>query len=469
MYADLQFIKETNDNNGFAKITATGLSMAFLNLYILTYNCAREPIDNQAVASQLFDGLCGSSPPDLVVVSLQEIAPISASFIGGSFLVPRFARFQDAVNDAAEKISGGPYTTIAARHVGMTALMVFARDPDTILGIETAGVSFGLWDMGNKGAVGIRILYGDVDSAGSKATELTFVSAHLAAMESELARRNEDWKCLVRGLVFSSTSQERTGNATTLSASADTDEQPLLSISPRAASIYRPTSHLFVAGDLNYRTSIFNPSPEDLETNFPQPGQNLNSPKHYLNLLNNDQLNQERLAGRTCHGLIEEPVTFPPTYKYTNDGPFLVPDRDISEWKWAKHRWPSWCDRILYLDVPPWLKRQEPDAKITVQKYTALPLFPTSDHRAVTLSLTVPLVSIPSPSDEDAESLDPRITPPYDIDPDWKPKRERARALELIVGYVSYFTTTRDGGAIALATIGGFVGGFFLLKALFDL
>lgn len=444
--------------------------MASLSLYIITFNCGRELIDKAAVASQLFNGLDDSKLPDLLVVSLQEIAPIAQSFIGGSFMVPYFARFEDAVNTAAKQISGNStdqYTSIVARHVGMTAIIVFSKDPATVEGIETAGVGLGASEIGSKGAVGVRLRYRGVNSTGEASTELTFVAAHLAAMEEELERRNEDWKNIVRGLVFSPTSRERQVNATSLSAAGVEDERPLLSISPHAAGIYKPTSHLFVAGDLNYRTSILKPSPLDHRDSFPQPYHDEDSPQHHFNLFENDQLTQEREAGRTCHGLIEADVTFPPTYKYNSDEPFLVPDDEISHWSWAKHRWPSWCDRILYLDVPPWLKRQAPQAEIIPHKYLALPLFPTSDHRAVVLRFTVPLIPIPKP-DEDEESDDPRITPPFTINPDWKTDREKARRLELISGFTMYLTGTWEGWGVLLATAAGIVGGFFTLKSFLE-
>jgi hypothetical protein len=165
--------------------------------------------------------------------------------------------------------------------------------------------------------------------------------------------------------------------------------------------------------------------------------------------------------------MIEAPITFPPTYKYTSNEPFLVPDEAISQWNWASHRWPSWCDRILYLDIPVWLKRRAPDAQIVVHKYVALPLFPTSDHRAVALALTVPLIPIPSP-DEDEDSDDPRIKPPFDINPDWKSRRQRARALELIVGFGLYLTCTWEGGAVVLGTALGIAGGYWMVRAVLD-
>jgi hypothetical protein len=444
---------------------ASTLQMATLSLYILTFNCGRSFIDIDAVASQLFTHLQSPTLPDLLVLSLQELAPVSYSLIGGSFLVPYFERFYHAVQKAARKASNaeddGPvYNPIAVRNLGMTGLMVFAKDASAIQDIETGGVGVGLWGMGSKGAVGVRFKY----QANGSSAELTFVAAHLAAMEDALKQRNEDWKSIAQGLIFSSTAPERKQNPTFLSS----EDLPLLSISPRDGSIYKPTSHLFLAGDLNYRTSILHPSPVDHIQAFPQPHHDPSSPNHYSTLFKSDQLNQERLAGRTCHGLTEASVTFPPTYKYEPKEPFLTPDEEISKWHWAKHRWPSWCDRILYLDVPAWLKRSHPEAEITTHKYSALPLFPTSDHRAVGLELTVSLIPIPSP-EEDEEGNDPRVHPPFEIDINWKSRRDRARRLEIVVGFMAYFTTTWEGSAVVLAMTAGAVGAFFAIRAMIEM
>ncbi|KAH7311968.1 Endonuclease/exonuclease/phosphatase [Rhexocercosporidium sp. MPI-PUGE-AT-0058] len=446
---------------------ATNITTAAISLYILTFNCGKALIDVDAVASQLFSGLSTPKLPDLLVLSLQEIAPIPQCLIGGSFLVPYFSRFHEAVEKASRKAAGTPggddgliYHPVSARNLGMTGIMVFAKDPSAVSDVETGGVGVGLAEMGNKGAIGVRFTYHD----NGTSTELAFVAAHLAPMEWDLEGRNEDWKNIVRGLVFSSKSAERKNIETSTSA----EERPLLSISPRDASIFKPTSHLFFAGDLNYRTSIMAPSPTDHKDSFPQPHHDKSSPQHFSKLFENDQLNQERLAGRTCHGLVEAPVTFPPTYKYDSKEPYLTPDEDLSKWHWAKHRWPSWCDRILYLDIPSWVKRAHPEAQIVTHKYSALPLWPTSDHRAVALDLSIPLFPIPPPK-EDEEGEDPRIHPPFEVNIDWKTKRERARVLELVAGFAMYFTTTVEGGGVSVAMVLGAVGAFFAIRAMLEM
>ncbi|EHL00181.1 putative Type II inositol-1,4,5-trisphosphate 5-phosphatase 14 [Glarea lozoyensis 74030] len=306
-----------------------------ISAYILTYNCGLSAIDTDAFASQLFAGLASSKLPDLLVLCLQEIAPIPFALIGGTFLAPYFNKFHEAVHKAARKLANEDddepiYTPISARNLGMVGIMIFARNPKAIRDIETGGVGVGLAEMGNKGAMGVRFTYQD----GGRSTQLTFVAAHLAPMEDQVERRNEDFKNIARGLVFTSSTAESKKNDTSLS-----DEgRPLLSISSRDASIYKPTSHLFFAGDLNYRTSTLSPASTDHKDQFPQPRLDSSAPNHYSKLFESDQLNQERLAGRTCQGLTEASVTFPPTYKYQLKEPFLKSDEELSEWKWARHR-----------------------------------------------------------------------------------------------------------------------------------
>ena len=424
-----------------------------LSVYILTFNAARTFIDVDAFASQLLNGLPSSTLPDLFVLSLQELAPLSLSFLGGASLIPYFKRYSQAVHKAAGR---NVYSTVAVRNLGMTGMMVFARDKESVKDLETAGVGVGVREMGDKGAVGVRLRY----VKDGESTEVTFVAAHLRAMEDAVEGRNADWEAIVRRLVFSS---EAAGGQSV----GDGELQPLLSLSARDASLYKSTSHLFVAGDLNYRTSSLKPAPEDYHKTFPQPQDDEGDARHWRELFKSDQLNQEKCAGRTLHGLKEAEIDFPPTYKYDvskgKGQEFLTPDEDVTKWHWAAHRWPSWCDRILYLENPSWARGK---GKITPLKYVALPSLPSSDHRPVALSLTIPVGTIPSPSDEDSESQDPRITPPYRVDIDWKKRNDFARNVESLAGYVLYLTTTWEGGVVALACVAGVFGAAFALKSM---
>ncbi|MCJ1276664.1 hypothetical protein MMC21_004471 [Puttea exsequens] len=463
--------------------------MTALSPYVITFNCGRQPIDPPSLATHLFSALPSpQSAPDIIVLCLQELAPIAYSFLGGSYLVPYLSPIRHAVTLAAKSLDNADYVNVISRNVGMTAIMAFMLRDQTaqIIWLETAEVGVGLWEMGNKGAIGIRMGY----SVGEETLDMTFVSAHLAPMEDALQRRNEDYKNIVRGLVFTSVSPTavRKTTAQRIPQENSNDSDPLLPTSlndesiPPMSGLYTPTSHLFLAGDLNYRTSSIKP-PETAYLTWPQPTQDANALEHYSHLLAYDQLTPERKAGRTCHGLQEAAIDFPPTYKYSDKARALASlgtkggDNGTNEpdvWLWAKHRYPSWCDRVLYLDLPSWFPpvsaASDHPANIQIHGYQALPLLPSSDHRPVACAFSIPAVPLPEPSEEqeaEAES-DVRIVPPFGINPMWRERRQSARMKEVVVGLASYLALTWEGRGILLAILCGAMGGWALVKSLIE-
>lgn len=419
-----------------------------ISLFILTFNCAKALLNINSFSSHVLLPLKPLEPPDLIVLSLQEVAPTPYAFIGGSLLTPYINRFHEAIanypvyqdlgNDTSK------YVPVITKNTGTTCLIVYAKDLSAVKDVQTAGVGTGYWNMGNKGAAGARLKYNN--------TELTFAALHLSAMERNLNKRNKNWETIVKGLIFSPSISNKIG-----------ENIPLLSSVPKNASMYKATSHLFIAGDLNYRTSQLPPTPKDYLTAFPQPNMSLSDEHHFLNLLKSDQLNQARRAGQTCHGLSEANITFPPTYKYK----IIKDDNSDSNnkteiWNWAPHRWPSWCDRILYMDLPRWLTSKYPEAQIRILRYESLPLLPNSDHQPVALALEIPMVQIPEP-DYDEELDDPRIIPPFDIDISSKNRRAKAERLEMLSGIVLFLTTTVEGVCLLVAIVSA-VGLGLLIK-----
>jgi hypothetical protein len=548
--------------------------MSHLGVLTVTFNCGRERVKPSIFARHLLSAVDKSEPPDLIILCLQEIAPVSYSFLGGSYLLPYYHSLRHAVHLAAASLEGARYINVVVRNVGMTAIMAFALEEQVgrIKRVRTAGVGVGMREMGNKGAVGLR--FGYTVGTGRRAVtagerkrdenengeeegmmEISVVAAHLAPMEYAVDRRNEDWKSVVQRLVFTSDDQKNDAPASpskpkerrlvddddgdgeenapllatgdpsiSTSASITTPTAPNASLS--TSGLFTPTSHLIFAGDLNYRTADQKPTPSDFHL-FPQstPPEDSSHPKHYSSLLKNDQLRREMKAGRTCHGLHEAPIDFPPTYKYSDSQRALVDkyfeegndiDADQSRSQnhqtesidtiWAPHRWPSWCDRILYLDLPPWMTPSSSSTspfsstststsqniEIKVKRYTSLPLMSTSDHRPVLLSLSIPLKAIPPPPpppppppsgplagslpkpDEISSKSNPyynedvRIHLPFGIDPEWKAKRARARRLELAVGLMMFLTMTGEGNLILLGMVVVGVGvgwiGWWLLR-----
>lgn len=416
-----------------------------LSLYLLTFNCGRTLVQPNSFAPYLFHALEPNSPsPELLILSLQELAPIGPAFLGGSFLTPYFNAFRKVVQLAS---TDHAYVNVVSRNLGLTAIMVFARDDvvDNVNWVHTAEVGLGVSDMGNKGAAGIRLGYKTRDP---EELQLTFVAAHLAPMEDGLDQRNEDYKNIVRRLVFTPNPSQKP-----ISRGEEREDAPLLQ-SPVPAdghesSIYSSSSYLFFAGDLNYRTSSLQPSPQDAKEKFPQPTKDEDDPKHFKHLLAEDQLTQQIRAGKTLHGLTEAPIEFPPTYKYHTDPSKAVTLDGEEEWHWARHRWPSWCDRVFFLC--------NDDVTVDPQKYTCLPLFATSDHRPVALAATVPLRPLTNASHIQE--------PPFTIDKEWRSRRALARRKELVVGIGAYLTLTREGNGLALATILGAVGGWLIIRS----
>lgn len=415
-------------------------------LYLLTFNCARTLVEPQSLAASFFDALPKSAPlPDLVAISLQEVAPIAYSFLGGSYLKPYYDRITTTVHLAADLHSRGgeQYEHVATRSLGMTALMIFAKPKFArrIKWIQSAGAGVGFSNMGNKGAVAMRL---GVNCTGSDRTlDLTLTAAHLAPMESNIEPRNKDWENIVRNLVFINGDD---------SAYSSSEETPLLSSSTGEAPVdhnglFTSGNVVFFYGDLNYRTRDTPPGEDDHQT-FPQPAVSEDSPLHVSNYLKSDQLTRERQAKRTLHGLEELPITFPPTYKYsTSPG---SKSSDDEKWAWSSHRYPSWCDRILFSPSPS-------SPKLEPQIYTALPVQKTSDHRPVALSLR--LEDKPIQRDED----DALFRPPFPINPQWKARRDAARRWEVIVGTLSYLALTGKGNAILATLVGAILGGLYLV------
>lgn len=381
------------------------------------------------------------------------------------------------------------YTLVRSKNVGMTSILLFARDPKTVTDIQEAEVGFGAAEMGNKGAVGFRIVYEPLGS--DQSSEMTFVATHLAAMEWNLARRNANWAAIMRGLTFDNPEKIFNSRKASAGDSAANPEAERVSVEEAVRllndqhneesllmqeklhniSVFKPTSHLFVGGDLNYRISATSPSPDaDFPSLDPE------SEHYYPHFFPLDQLTRERLAGRTLHGLSEHKIDFPPTYKYdiVSEAGKQTDPLNVS-WKFAPHRYPSWTDRILYLDIAPWTKARLPKAPgIKVQAYDCMPVMTSSDHRPVFFRADVPVIDkadlIPPRGLEDdvsAETVaewnsDPRMKLPVAIDPEAWGRRMAARKKEVVAGWSMFLWSTQEGAMILGTLVVAMVGGWWL-------
>lgn len=424
-----------------------------LDVKIVTFNCGRAFIDIDHFANGLFSSHQARESPDLLVLCLEEVAPVAHAFLGRSFLAPYTTRFVRAVQKASKE--SVHYDVIIAPNVGLTCLMLFAK-PDArarVQWVETAGVGVGRWEMGNKGAVGTRV--GLSTESQASVVELTFVAAHLAAGATEVERRNDDWKNVVRGLVFQPSKKGHTSSV------PGDEHEPLLSPGSGAGSsgilsgVFKGSSPVFLAGDLNYRTSDSGPQQGDFEK-FPQPTANRDDPQHWSHIRPKDQLDRERRTGKTMHSMDEAKIDFPPTYKYDNARQQLNKPNgsEPDQYHWASHRWPGWCDRILYSSF------LSKESIIDTSNYDALPLQSTSDHRPVALSFTLDLHAL--------RNTPTVVHAPFELNKQWKSDRIAARRMEFVVGCLAYVGLTWEGRALLAATIVGIIGGWLVIHSLVD-
>ncbi|MCE3050684.1 hypothetical protein HAX54_047884 [Datura stramonium] len=161
--------------------------------------------------------------------------------------------------------------------------------------------------LGNKGCIAISMsLY---------RTSFCFVCSHLASGEKEgdELRRNADVVEILKTIQF-----------------------PRICRNPEAGMPEKISDHdrAIWLGDLNYRVSL---SYEETRL--------LLEDNDWDSLLEKDQLNTERKAGRVFNGWKEGKVFFAPTYKYSHNSDSYAGETTKSK---KKRRTPAWCDRILW-------------------------------------------------------------------------------------------------------------------------
>nr|GME20183.1 type I inositol polyphosphate 5-phosphatase 5-like [Ipomoea batatas]GME21098.1 type I inositol polyphosphate 5-phosphatase 5-like [Ipomoea batatas] len=202
------------------------------------------------------------------------------------------------------------YNLIASKQMVGLFLSIWARRElvPHIAHLRISCVGTGIMGcLGNKGCISISI--------SVHRTHFCFVCCHLASGEKEgdELRRNADVTEILKSIQF-----------------------PRICKNPDRAFPERILDHdrIIWLGDLNYRMSLsYEETKKLLENN------------NWDSLLEKDQLNMERRAGRVFIGWKEGKIVFAPTYKYTLNSDSYAGDTVKSK---KKRRTPSWCDRILW-------------------------------------------------------------------------------------------------------------------------
>ncbi|ORY78479.1 Endonuclease/exonuclease/phosphatase [Leucosporidium creatinivorum] len=376
-----------------------------------------------------------SEPPDFFAIGFQEMIPLHLALLGLTQVA--LDAHDHLILEAIESHAGGKetYTLLAKSVLGGIALLVYGRDKTVtgkVVDVRVAKAACGIGRlMGNKGAVGVRVVLEPeeedekTEQEHSGHTVLTFVTAHLAAHDSGLKRRNEDWRTIVERLVFAPGVEGESQHFSIPEGRRRDVFEALrrkwLPSEPKGVQIY-DTSALFFFGDLNYRISTKTPTTLPLSTlTTALSPSTLNLPS----LLPHDQLTHERLSNppRSLHHLQEGSITFPPTYKYKVG--------TIDTFKSFKSRVPGWCDRILFAT---WADGDEGEGAAKVESYKSIPEFTQSDHKPVTA-----IISLPRPPTDSAAAGKALRLPwkaPFAIDPSWKQKQLIGSAMDRFVGLV---------------------------------
>ncbi|KAI7868078.1 SacI homology domain-containing protein [Spinellus fusiger] len=233
--------------------------------------------------------------PDIYAIGFQEIIELSPQQVMVTDAEKRKVWEQQIENTLNSRKGGkSKYVHLRSNQLVGAALMIYVKSSivENIRNVESAIKKTGIMGVaGNKGAVGIRMEYGD--------TSFCFIAAHFASGHSNYEDRNNDFHTIHQGLTFL-----------------------------RGRTISSHNNILWMS-DLNYRVALSNEEAREYVSQG-----NIDA------LLRADQLQKEMRLDRVFSGYEEGPITFMPTYKYDNGTDIY----DTSE----KQRVPGWTDRIIF-------------------------------------------------------------------------------------------------------------------------
>ncbi|CCJ29272.1 unnamed protein product [Pneumocystis jirovecii] len=260
---------------------------------------------------------------DLYVIGLQEADLRTEAYLRNGIK-------EQIWNYTILSVLGDHYEKVVSKQLVGILLLIYAHKAisPSLTSITASFIGCGVMGIiGNKGAVAVRLMIWD--------TVFCFVNSHLAAMISQVGRRNQNFHEICRRLYFY-------------------EDQ---SLKNKTSKSLFDCDHLIWCGDLNYRIemSIF-----DVKE--------LSKKKEFDLLLEFDQLNVQKRLNRCFENFIEAEINFPPTFKYKAG----TSEFDSSE----KKRVPSWTDRIL------WKSKG-----IAVKNYRSYMNNVMSDHKPISLEL----------------------------------------------------------------------------------
>ncbi|CDS10954.1 hypothetical protein LRAMOSA03219 [Lichtheimia ramosa] len=267
-----------------------------VSLFCGTYNLNGKSFKGESLEPWLLQHLqWDGEEPDIYAVGFQEIVELSPQQVMTTDAEKRKVWEQEIEKTLNNNARGkSKYVLLRSNQLVGAALIIFAKADivENIRNVESSIKKTGIMGIaGNKGAVAIRMDYGD--------TSICFLAAHFASGHSNSEDRNQDFHTINQGLRF---------------------------LRGRTIDSH---DNIFWLSDLNYRVSLANEEARSYAASG-----NIDA------LYQADQLQREMRLGNVFQGYEEGPITFLPTYKYDNG-------RDVYDTS-EKQRIPGWTDRILY-------------------------------------------------------------------------------------------------------------------------
>lgn len=348
-----------------------------ISLLLLTFNCGKSRQPVEALQRSVQYALKGNNspavttaagsnndnnsnlpfPPQMLVFGFEEVTSIAEASFG--MLENNLHPIQLGITEGLNQIypnNEASYQLAARSQIGAIATLVYLLEDSSLPGAIplqlvdkiVAGTRRGYVYSSLKGGAGVRVTVRPKNSNhASDNQQFTFVDAHLAANEGQISNRNKDFYGIITSLGFKD-----------------------------GFGAYKPNSHLFFMGDLNYRATAhlsksLQQSSEPLLAENEEDSTIVDN-EYYTKFKKTDELYHVLRTGQSFYGLTEAPITFPPTYKFKVGS---------TENVYNEKRAPSWCDRILYLPY---------NKPVKVHKYDYIPEITTSDHKPVFLRIDVP-------------------------------------------------------------------------------
>jgi len=132
---------------------ARGRAIAALSVHLTTFNCANN-------VHPWFPVTLPASPPDVLVLALQELAPTRIAFLNLPAIESIYLKGLDDIPRIASKRYGLEYKHIETLRIGQTALAVWSKLGDNLKKVETAYAGCGLFGLlSNKGAAAARLTF----------------------------------------------------------------------------------------------------------------------------------------------------------------------------------------------------------------------------------------------------------------------------------------------------------------------